>query len=1426
MPLMAIAIPSPFLPLSCPSPSSSSSSSRSSTFTAAASSSSVAAAVPAEPHPRPREFHYPRADPSVRWPHLKLDDVLGPPQFPAPSPAAPVSIPEDPDTRPDPPEVPRTDSFETLESKQSRTRAKKMTKLALKRARDWRQRVQLLADQILALPPSALVADVLDHRQIQMTPTDLAFVVKVVGRSSWARALEVFEWLTLRRRHAPGPRLLAAIISVLGRAHKDALAAEVFQRCNPDDERAGAAELSVQVYNAMMGVYARTGRFAKVQELLSSMRDRGLEPDLVSFNTLINAKAKAGSLAPGLALELLQEVRRSGLRPDAITYNTLISACSRMSNLEDAVSIFKDMEASECQPDLWTYNAMISVFGRCGMILEAQRLFRELGERGFSPDAVTYNSLLFAFAKECNAEKVERLCDEMVGAGFKKDEITYNTIIHMHGKQGRLDLVVQLYDEMKNVGCNPDAVTYTVLIDSLGKANMITEAGKVMSEMADAGVRPTLRTFGALICGYAKAGMRVEAEHMFHRMIRAGIKPDHIAYSVMLDIMLRSKEMRKAMVLYRSMMQDGFRPDQGLYQAMLGILAKEDDDGKIDEIIKDMEVVCKMSPQAVSTVLVRGGCFFQGAEMLKKSVSCGFEPDRECLLSIVDAFAASGMQAGALSLLEFLREHAPDSNSLIMESSIVMLCKNHQLEDAMTEYNKMRMFNFEQFGQSCSLYEYMIACFEEAGFLWEASQLFSDMKFLGLEPSQGIYKSLISIYCKLGFPETAHNVVDQASRAGISFNDTSVSVTLIETYGKLKLWQRAESFVGKLRLHDFIDRRIWNALIYAYAESGRYEQARAVFDTMIKNGPSPTVDSINGLMHALVIDGRLDELFVVVEELQDMNFKISKSTILIMLNAFIRAGNIFEVKKIYNGMKAAGYLPTMNVYSRMITLLSRGKRVRDVEAMVAEMEEAGFKPDLTIFNSLLKMYTSIEDFRKTLEIYRRLQEAGIELDQDAYNTLLLMYSRDVRPEEGFTLLNDMRKKGLEPKLDTYKSLLAACCKEQLWEQAEELFKSIQSKGYRLDRSFYHIMMKVYRNSGDHTKAENLLFQMEEVGIKPTIATMHMLMVSYGSAGQPQEAENVLNNLKSSSQELTTLPYSSVIDAYLKVGDYNMGITKLMEMKKDGIEPDHRIWTCFIRAASLCEQTNEAMLLLGTLGNNGFDIPISPSRELHDASLQGSPESPKSVVLITGTAEHNMVSLEKTLKAYLWEMGSPFLPCKTRSGVLVAKAHSLRMWLKDSSFCLDLELKDATSLPQTNSVKLTEGYFMRAGLVPAFKDIHERLGQIRPKKFARLALLSEESRDKVIKADLEGRREKMEKLKAKTVIRSRKPTRFHRKFLRPHLKFNRWDFEEWMRSGKNAKELWLVSLGFLACCCSSADHVSQGKSFSFHTKYLLAKLILR
>ena len=76
--------------------------------------------------------------------------------------------------------------------------------------------------------------------------------------------------------------------------------------------------------------------------------------------------------------------------------------------------------------------------------------------------------------------------------------------------------------------------------------------------------------------------------------------------------------------------------------------------------------------------------------------------------------------------------------------------------------------------------------------------------------------------------------MDDALQSGIPLNTLSCRVIIIEAYGKIKLWQQAEILVKGLRQASGIDRRIWNALIYAYAESGLYEKARAVFDNMIQ----------------------------------------------------------------------------------------------------------------------------------------------------------------------------------------------------------------------------------------------------------------------------------------------------------------------------------------------------------------------------------------------------------------------------------------------------------------------------------------------------------------------------------------------------------------------------------------------------------------
>ena len=60
----------------------------------------------------------------------------------------------------------------------------------------------------------------------------------------------------------------------------------------------------------------------RAREMFDRMRDDGVPPDLVTYNTLIDACINAR--APAEAWNILREISESGLKPAVVTYTTLL----------------------------------------------------------------------------------------------------------------------------------------------------------------------------------------------------------------------------------------------------------------------------------------------------------------------------------------------------------------------------------------------------------------------------------------------------------------------------------------------------------------------------------------------------------------------------------------------------------------------------------------------------------------------------------------------------------------------------------------------------------------------------------------------------------------------------------------------------------------------------------------------------------------------------------------------------------------------------------------------------------------------------------------------------------------------------------------------------------------------------------------------
>ena len=120
-----------------------------------------------------------------------------------------------------------------------------------------------------------------------------------------------------------------------------------------DTTRNADVLISMQVFHGIMGVYATQGEWQAVQQILELMESKGCEPDIITFNTVLNARCK-GELHPGMAIVFLKEVRRACLKPDLITFNTLLGGCIANKNFTEAKEIVKEMVRRGYEPDAYS----------------------------------------------------------------------------------------------------------------------------------------------------------------------------------------------------------------------------------------------------------------------------------------------------------------------------------------------------------------------------------------------------------------------------------------------------------------------------------------------------------------------------------------------------------------------------------------------------------------------------------------------------------------------------------------------------------------------------------------------------------------------------------------------------------------------------------------------------------------------------------------------------------------------------------------------------------------------------------------------------------------------------------------------------------------------------------------------------------------
>jgi len=385
---------------------------------------------------------------------------------------------------------------------------------------------------------------------------------------------------------------------------------ETMQKLSEEGKNPDASNIT---YNACLKSWARCASKGvadapdRAEALLQQMTDRGVEPDRITYTTIIDCWAKAAPNRPGAA-ERAEEILRKmthiaaiegkdNVLPDYWTYSAVIQAWARTPTSDAAArakSLLLQMEAlhmtesgqgMNIAPNTITYNTVLSAIARSGQpdavqqawdLLKKMEQLNKQQDRDVNVDTVTYSSIIDAIAKSnSDPEEAEDLFFRMENQYqttknelYRPNSVTLSSVCNAWTRSGRLDAAsrtLALLDKAEQIDhLRPNAVVYSTLLDCLAKsrssastraAEGVLDRMERLYQNGKDEARPDASAYANLINCYTKsehprASRRAlellqDAEQKYGKGNKS-MKPTLLLYSAVLQALAKTASVKSA----------------------------------------------------------------------------------------------------------------------------------------------------------------------------------------------------------------------------------------------------------------------------------------------------------------------------------------------------------------------------------------------------------------------------------------------------------------------------------------------------------------------------------------------------------------------------------------------------------------------------------------------------------------------------------------------------------------------------------------------------------------------------------------------------------------------------------------------------------------------------------------------------------------
>ena len=338
--------------------------------------------------------------------------------------------------------------------------------------------------------------------------------------------------------------------------------------------RAARVEPSIRTYNALIACCVNAGMLHRARSLFTEMLVDNIQPNAVSWNIIINwhVKSKRGAERVKGALNAFMDMKESGVEPNIITYTTLLKAYTKSGKLNKAEELFRELKTQlSTRIDTSVYNTMIAAYsGR----LEWRRCLELLKE--MKREATTFSPFKSVMSP---LDPVGRSKHYRLRRPWLSPTDTQPTATPSSTRRSPLQ------PDSPHL---PDAVTYSLCIRACASAMRTDIAEVLLEEMIDEGFYPPPpHAVVSILSGFAKQGRAVESLNLIKRARTWGMYIDQRMAASVMEACLISKQPHLALDVYQKL-RGMWRTDVVVYTLLIRAHGMQGDWDKMWEILGEM----------------------------------------------------------------------------------------------------------------------------------------------------------------------------------------------------------------------------------------------------------------------------------------------------------------------------------------------------------------------------------------------------------------------------------------------------------------------------------------------------------------------------------------------------------------------------------------------------------------------------------------------------------------------------------------------------------------------------------------------------------------------------------------------------------------------------------------------------------------------